>query len=713
MVENGKWHMFYTAHNGSDYNLNYAHSNNGTNWTRYAYNPVIKGASNNYSDKEIRPADMYESGDLTTWSMHAKNPLRQSASGWENIGVYYGSLERANGTYRIWSDSNNKIGWVWSKDGLNWSDSGAAVLSPEAGTNYSRKLRQPRMIVKDGDHILLASCTASGIGTLKIGAFKVTSKRMTGNFTKTFDFKREVHLLDALSSTSLPGGSAIDIFGRWGASTSNMTSWLKLTKFTNLRGNFARYFEYRAEFSVPRDWQRPALEEFTVRYSVPLKRISFNIDGGPWEVLSYDPYKWQLNLTLDDGDHTIGLKVEDNEGKTKTRALNLKVDLYPPTGNITIENGGWATNSTQLGFLIQANDTHPITELMTSFDPDLTGATWKKFQETDVISYDGPDGPVTLYGSVRDAAGRASGVFNDTIVVDTTPPIGSLSIDIGAELTNTTQVRLEVEWSDLNGVVGMMVSNDPNFTGAEWIDPLDEMDWTLGAGDGMQSVHVRIIDAVGWTATLVDNITLDTTAPTASVVIDDGAPYSTTREVELDISLSDMTACSFKLANGGDEWPDEWSTLVPNETIPWSLAGGADGHREVRLQVMDTVGNAVIVSDEIVLDTGPPEGDLIINGGSLYTNVTIVQVRLDANDATSGVHWMRVSSSGDLTGIEWVPYEEAFAWTLDGGDGLKTVTAELKDGAGLTTTVLASITLDTTPPEGGFTIGAGEPYSTA
>ena len=74
------------------------------------------------------------------------------------------------------------------------------------------------------------------------------------------------------------------------------------------------------------------------------------------------------------------------------------------------------------------------------------------------------------------------------------------------------------------------------------------------------------------------------------------------------------------------------------------------------------------------LDVTPPTGSILINDGAAYTNTTSVLLALSASDAGSGVADMRFSNDGaDWSG--WEPYDTSKAWTLNLGDGLKTVYA--------------------------------------
>ena len=55
-------------------------------------------------------------------------------------------------------------------------------------------------------------------------------------------------------------------------------------------------------------------------------------------------------------------------------------------------------------------------------------------------------------------------------------------------------------------------------------------------------------------------------------------------------------------------------------------------------------------------------------------------------------------SNDNATWSAWEPYTTSKTWTLQGGDGQKTVTAQFRDNAGLTSTASYTLTLETPQP---------------
>lgn len=104
----------------------------------------------------------------------------------------------------------------------------------------------------------------------------------------------------------------------------------------------------------------------------------------------------------------------------------------------------------------------------------------------------------------------------------------------------------------------------------------------------------------------------------------------------------------------------------------------------------------------IKLDKTAPSGSVIINNDATYTTSTSVTLTLTSTDATSGVAEMRFSND-NVTWSDWEAYAISKTWTILTGDGVKGVTVQYKDNAGLISSYSDSIILDTLKP----TVNAG------
>ncbi len=107
---------------------------------------------------------------------------------------------------------------------------------------------------------------------------------------------------------------------------------------------------------------------------------------------------------------------------------------------------------------------------------------WSDYREDLEWTLPDGDGQTTVYAKFRDANGWESEITSSTILLDTTPPAGNITINGDAFSTGTAEVKLTIDIWDLLGVSGMRPSNDIDFWGAEWMPCLNSTVWTLPAG---------------------------------------------------------------------------------------------------------------------------------------------------------------------------------------------------------------------------------------
>ena len=173
-----------------------------------------------------------------------------------------------------------------------------------------------------------------------------------------------------------------------------------------------------------------------------------------------------------------------------------------------------------------------------------------------------------------------------------------------------------------------------------------------------------------------------------------------------------------------DEYPAPAPTPDPGgEPSNLSVFDGTNPNGTWRLFAYDDVGEFLTrIDGGWSLDIGwadatEPSGSVLVNGGAARTNQRNVSLTLSATDASPGTGLAQVRLSND--GVTWspyVPYATALPWTLAAGNGVSSVFAQFKDGAGNSSAVVRdTIVLDTlgpratkTKPTAGATdVGAG------
>jgi len=206
---------------------------------------------------------------------------------------------------------------------------------------------------------------------------------------------------------------------------------------------------------------------------------------------------------------------------------------------------------------------------------------------------------------------------------------------------------------------------------------------------------------------------------TGSIIINDGATYTTSQGVTLKLEAEGSFLVEYARYSNDVLWRNDnegWEAFPQTKTKPWTLSSG-DGDKRVYYQFADYFGEiSDVYSDTIILDTIAPTGSILINGGEAFTSSTSVSLTLTGVDLSSGVDQMRLSSTGswnsDTDG--WESFSSSKSWALSSGDGFKNVFYQLKDSAGLVSIVFSdSIGLDTSAPAGSIVINDGDAFTTS
>jgi hypothetical protein len=336
--------------------------------------------------------------------------------------------------------------------------------------------------------------------------------------------------------------------------------------------------------------------------------ISDNADfsGAAWE-----PFSATKSWTLSNGDgtKTVYAKFKSQSGLLSDVVNDtITLDTQAPSTTLSINSGAASTNSANVTLTISATDPSPssgVTQMMVSNSSDFSGASWETYATSKPWTLTTGDGIKTVYIRVKDAATNESAVANDTISLATsTPPTGTVVINSNAVCTNSTSVTLTLTSSATNGQ--MMISNSSSFTGASWQAFSATKAWTLATGNGTKTVYVKFKDTAGNISTVVtDTILLDTVKPTGSILINNGACSTNSRNVTLKLSASDPSPASgvtqMMISNSSSFTGASWETYATSKA--WTLTSCA-GTKYVYVKYKDAAGNISSVYNDSICYTG-------------------------------------------------------------------------------------------------------------
>jgi hypothetical protein len=154
-------------------------------------------------------------------------------------------------------------------------------------------------------------------------------------------------------------------------------------------------------------------------------------------------------------------------------------------------------------------------EMIISEDSGFGGASWTPYSSTESLLLSEGDGEKNIYVKYRDYANYEGAVLSAKTTLDTTSSRGSLTINNNDVATKSRNVTLNIGASDTTtSVTQMIISENSDFSGSNWISYATSYSFTLSSGDGEKTVYVKFRDeADNESPTESDKIQLDTMAP--------------------------------------------------------------------------------------------------------------------------------------------------------------------------------------------------------
>ena len=193
--------------------------------------------------------------------------------------------------------------------------------------------------------------------------------------------------------------------------------------------------------------------------------------------------------------------------KGSSVALVVSKGPAPPiTGSVVINGNASMTNSTAVTLSLNwggGAGTGVVRMRLSSDGATWTG--WLPLQKTFPYTLPAGDGYKTVRVQYLDSTNGRSTTFSDYILLDSTPPTGTISINDGAFTTNTPSVTLKLTWSDLGSGVTRMRFSDNGSNWSAWTAPTGSYAYTLPADLGYHTVRVQFADRAGNVSTVFND----------------------------------------------------------------------------------------------------------------------------------------------------------------------------------------------------------------
>jgi len=194
-------------------------------------------------------------------------------------------------------------------------------------------------------------------------------------------------------------------------------------------------------------------------------------------------------------DIIVGAVKADNNGTDSGSAYVFA--SMGPTGTLTIDDDALATKSTSV--TIHLSWVGPSATIMEVRFRNAGGSwgDWSSASAASAWTLPADEGVKTIEGQLRDVGGLTSPILSDSIILDQTPPIGTVTINGGATDTSVPWVRLNLEYTDLQSSVTDVRMRNQGATWSAWEYVESMKSWTIPAVGGLRTVEVQYRDAAG------------------------------------------------------------------------------------------------------------------------------------------------------------------------------------------------------------------------
>ena len=344
---------------------------------------------------------------------------------------------------------------------------------------------------------------------------------------------------------------------------------------------------------------RPELLFSTTDAISGISHYEVKIDYGPF-IVQTSPYSLP---TLNDGVHTIKVRAYDYALNYAEDFVNVYIDTIAPKPFAPIADpANWMSNTQPQISFVAKDELSGIEHYEVSINKGnfVTQTSPYKLPSQ-------PDGRHDIIVRAYDKAGNfADGTVK--ISIDTTPPEDlTIQINQGAQVTNSTNVFLELNAADhLSGLHQMAFS----LNGQEWNSwvPFNyENLFTLSPNDGKKVVYFRVMDLAGNIATPVN----------ASIILFTWVPF---KDIDTDGDGRSDSIDAFP------QDPDEWQ-----DTDGDNIGDNADDDTDGDLYLNfweDFLGTDPMDNNSVPIDT---DGDLLPDG-----DINNSQPWMDTDDDQDG-----------------------------------------------------------------------------
>lgn len=358
-----------------------------------------------------------------------------------------------------------------------------------------------------------------------------------------------------------------------------------------------------------------------------------------------DTHAVEISAILSNTNYYYVIQAVDEAGNV-TRYDNVfawqERDTTPPQGQLIINEGRDYVNNRQIKVQVKASDDQSRTADI-DFQLSNNGYSWSTwYSATSTINWnlDYGDGQKTIYYRFRDDAGNVSKTERYVVTLDTkAPQISNVSVDL---VTGNT---IRVRWRTDEPTVGLVEVGSYRAQSSYY--NTDHSVNISGLSGSSYRYTINAEDRAGNKRVYQGQFNMpskDTTPPSGSISLNNGAQYTNRTQVSVKIDVRDNQSgrLEYQLSNDGRAW-SSWAQVATSVT--WTLTGG-DGTKTVYARFRDAAGNvSTAVTAQIILDTKAPR---ISSVAVAAVSSREVRISWRTDEPTSGTVLYGSGSRGSL-----------------------------------------------------------------
>jgi C1A family cysteine protease len=436
----------------------------------------------------------------------------------------------------------------------------------------------------------------------------------------------------------------------------------------------------------PQDGWFTSLAQITVSWTGSdqesgIDRYEVKLDASSW--INVDTATTYTFTNLTQGSHSVQVRAFDGSGNSASDSVSFCVDSSNPVVDILSPSEGGLFSSSSLTASWTGSDSISGID---HYTVRLDQATWIDVGTQTFRSFTGlGQGSHNLEVKAYDMAGNYE-TDEVSFTVDSIGP--DLEILDPSDGTISSSTTIDVSWTGSDsgsGIDRFEIRMDQGF----WlnVDTQTSHQFT-SVSQGDHVVSVRAYDSAGNIALESASFTVDTIAPSVSIVAPQDAELITQANVEASWSVTDAGGVDHieLRVDGG-----AWTNMNLGTSTMLSLG---DGSHTLYVRAFDLAGNSAQDSVSFNVDSFLPSVEISTPSNGSIFNHTQVTVSWVGVDGGSGIDHYELKVDDGL----WTSCGLSTSVQLELGEGCHSIMVKAVDGAGHTATDSVEFSTDTLCP---------------